>query len=71
MSALIFFPGMYICIQKCMQVCIRIDITIHSFNMNAIIGIRGSVHVKTGIRIAIFVSAFIYVLMCVLILRFT
>ena len=32
-----------------MQVCIRIDITIHSFNMNAIIGIRGSVHVKTGI----------------------
>ena len=39
--------------------------------MNVIIGIRGSVHVKNSIRIAIFVSALIYVLMFVLILALT
>ena len=45
-----------------MQVCIRIDTTIHfSINMSVIIGIRGSVHVKISVRIAIFVSALIYV----------
>ena len=49
-----------------MHVCRRIDITLHfNINMNVIIGIRGSVHVKSSIRIAIFVSALIYGLMFV------
>ena len=49
-----------------MQVCIRIYITIYfNINMNVIIGIRGSVHVKISIHEAIFVSALTYMLMFV------
>ena len=42
-----------------------------NINMNVIIGIRGSVHFKISIRIALFVQALIYVSMFVLLLVLT